>query len=236
MNKIIYGMGIVIALAAVGCGGDDDEGGVGGGKEGMLNTTVAKQSATSNVTASTTLVGSADPSAGETAANSFYANALSAQGAVSPSFSASLSKIISGGMAEGTCECTGTTCNFVDCSNGGEGGSLTINGSLDWTGGNVVADLEYVIEQTGQQTSTTEINVSTDLTVTATEITGSSGSSGSIETSAAGQSVTYSWANEIDYVAVTLANGQPNGGSVEFAGSYTIQGMKYSNSGTIAYP
>lgn len=236
MKKLTLGMGIVLALGLMGCGGDDDEGGVGGGKAGTVNESVAKQAGTSNVTTSTTLVGAADASAGETAANNFFSNALAAQGAVTPNFSASLSRLMHGGMAQDGCACEGTSCTFTDCGETNEQGTFKINGTLDWTGGNVQADLDYFFEQTGANASTTEVSFTADLTVSTTEISGSTGSNGSIETAAAAQAGVIKFANEITYNAVTLANGQPTGGSIDFAGSYTIAGQKYSSDSTITYP
>lgn len=241
MKTLTYTLSIGLILAVAACGGSDKKS--GGGKQGMVNTATAKQASTQNVTTSTTLVGSADASAGMTAANNFYAAAFSAQGGISPAASAALESAMTkalGGMAAGTCECEGTTCTFTDCGDDGTQ-ALVINGTLDWTGGNVKTDITF--ETAGNQGgigSKTKVTIVTDLTVTATSISGTSSSEGDITVEGIeglpGGASGYSWSTDLEYKDVTIANGTPTGGTVTYNGSYKNALGKYVGSSEITYP
>ncbi|MCA9602079.1 MAG: hypothetical protein KC417_08650 [Myxococcales bacterium] len=227
--KISMIAGLALALAA--CGGDDKK---SSAKPGTVNEATAKSTATTTVQTATTLTTSTDANQGMTAANQFMGVAQAQSSIITPDFS--------GGTTAGTCSCEGTSCTFQDC--GDENGSFTMSGSLDWTGGHIVGDLEYNINSAGSGVSAVyNITLSIDLTVTETSVDGTLSTHGSYSIDLMGQggadtSGAYSWSSSVDYMNVMYsgAGGSPTGGSLHVEAMYTIAGIDYAGEADVSFP
>lgn len=214
-----------------------------GKKEGKFNEAQAKEVASSNIDTTVTLNSSTSDTAGESAAAQFQATSQSAGASIITPVAmlpALLGK--SGAFAAGTRECSNKKCTFQDYSNSSESGALTINGAIDWSGGNIKTgpDLTYKLSTGGLEWSTT---LRINLTVTETSINGTIDSSGkgTVEGTAGlpgigGAGAGWEYASKIEYKAVTLAGGKPTGGSVVVTADYTVGGQAYTGNGTINYP
>ncbi|MCA9583612.1 MAG: hypothetical protein KC416_17555, partial [Myxococcales bacterium] len=164
-RTLLFSLGALLALGVGACGGDDEE---DKAMMGTVNEASAKSTAMQSISATTTLTSSMDPNAGQAAANQYMAVAMGAQGIVTPA-------VPQAGTGAGTCTCEGTSCTFQDC--GDDNGQVTMSGTISWTGGNVVMDIDYNVTQ---GVTTYELSVEGDITVTETSITGYLKSNGSL--------------------------------------------------------
>lgn len=220
---------VALSIAAAACSSSDSA--APAAKAGTVNPQAAKSTATQAVQASVTAVKSND---GQASAGQFMAAAMSAQGIITPSYGAMLqSEHLESSLAAGTCDCTGTTCTFTDCV---QGGTTTMNGTMSWGSGHVTCDLTYKTTQTYPLQMTTKC----DLTVSDTSIAGTLTSSGTVDLSGVSGGAAqgaYSWSSDTTFTAVTYASsGQPTGGSVTINASYEIAGQAYAGSATVTFP
>lgn len=218
-----------LSIGAVACSSSDSSGG-SSAKAGTVNPAVAKSATQSAISASVTAVQSND---GKASAGQFMSAAVSAQGIVTPALGAFLaSPRLESSLAAGTCDCSGTSCTFTDCS---DTGSTTMNGTISWTGGHVLCDLSFKTTQSYPLQLTTKC----DLNVTSTSIDGTLSSTGTVDLSSVGGGTAagaYSWSTSSTFNKVTYASGQPTGGSVSVSATYEIAGQAYSGDATVSFP
>jgi hypothetical protein len=247
------------ALLVVACGSSDS------GSEqppaaqpGTVNKPVAKQAASQTINAATQVQSNND---GVQAASNLQGAAAQAQGIIQPSYGGAPSALLGEtigqigqmlGTADGcSCDEASKTCTYTNCTPNGSD-NLTINGSLSWGGGKVVAKgLSYDIANTGALSSL-KLTLDCDLTVGATQIDGSMHTSGSTAGTAGtgaaggapgGTSFSYEWDTTIKFNAVTYSGGQPTGGSIDVSGSYAIKlgaggvgDQTYAGSANVTFP
>jgi hypothetical protein len=190
MNKR-FGLGLVLVAAMIaGCGDDGGStGGAGGGgtggsaPQGTLNESGARQSSTTAIGGANTAV-SGD---GTKAALELFPLGTSALGLVQPAGAGPQNVelgetgSVKQAVQTGVCECMGETCHFEACGDTDWGSDLTITGDISWTGGNVVADLNYM-GTSSDGVSTYEFGVTMDVQVGSGTIDGTVGTTGSITT------------------------------------------------------
>lgn len=230
MRTWMVGVTAATAVLAAACGGDDSSGGGPQAQPGKVNEQTARQSAQTTISASLSAVNGND---GHSAAAQFQSAASQSQGIITPAPAAGTgSTTPSGGpLAAGTCDCTGTSCTFQDCS---DDPNVTMNGTLSWTGGTVKCDLTYVLEGSTPLT----LHTSCDLTVGATSIDGTLGSSGTVDLGQQGGGYgNYSWTSATTFENVTYSGGgQPTGGSIHVEGTYSIAGQTYAGNADVTFP
>lgn len=231
MRTWMIGVTIGAAAFAAACGGDDSGGGAPAGQPGKVNEATAKQSAQTAIAASLSAV---NDNNGQSAAGQFQSAASQSQGIITPAPAAGTgSTQPSGGpLAAGTCDCTGTSCTFQDCA---DDPNVTMNGTMSWGGGKVQCDLTYVIK--GTSTPLT-LHTTCNLTVGATSIDGTLGSSGTVDLGQQGGGYgNYSWTSAMTFKSVTYAaGGQPSGGSLHVEGTYSIAGQTYAGNADVSFP
>jgi hypothetical protein len=232
MKKFVVLAMISMSAAFVGCG-DDTGGGTGGGGSQTPNGEVSPQAAQSNTT--TAILGSQTAIGGDGLAAAYQLASLgtSALSLVGPAGSQpqSVTGEAKQALQTGVCECTGTSCTFEDCSDDSYAGTFTLNGTLSWANGNVVADLQYAGSDASGQTY--DFSVAMDVTVTETSIDGTVSSTGSVN--AQGQSV--SWESDLVMNDIQFgAAGCPTSGSLDVDASVTYAGSQtYSGQESITF-
>jgi len=230
--KKLMALGMVMAAAALaGCG--DDTGGTGGGGTNTPNGDVSPQVAQSNVTTSVTASRTAIGGDGVSAAYQLSSLGTSALGLVGPAGSQPQSE---NGQAKqalqtGVCECDATSCTFEDCGDDANPNNFTINGTISWANGNVVADLRYAGSDVSG--STYDFGVVMNVTVTETSIDGSVESDGSVTA----QGANVSWDSSIQMNDVQFnSSGCPTSGSIDVDASVSYaSAQSYSGQDTITF-
>lgn len=209
MNRRIGLAVVLLSSMALACGDDSESEGDGGGAQsnGQVNEAAAQGNATQTITGSKTAI-SGD---GLAAAYQLASLGTSALSLVQPAGQAGPQ---SEGQAKqavqvGTCDCTDTQCTFVGCSDDAYPNPFTIDGTLSWGGGHVVADLTY----TGSAAAATyDFHLTMDVTVTDTTIDGTVGTDGSVQSSGYGTT----WESSLDMNGITFnASGCPTAGTLD---------------------
>lgn len=249
---------VVLTAAALGafgtsaCSSDSSTADAGpAAQAGTVNAQSAKGSSTSYVGGVSQAV---DQNKGQAALGTLIAGAQQAQGIVSPAVGSGarpanikLSDAIGQvSQAITSCDtaCTGTTCDFKGCGTS-DGGTITINGTLSWTGGNLkCVNLTYDIDQSSVGGSKTKITLDCDVTVSASTIKGTIKSTGTTsiggllaDAGAAASGIgDVGWSSETNFVDVKYANGKPTSGSVKVSATTTVAGQSYAGSAEVTFP
>jgi hypothetical protein len=139
--------------------------------------------------------------------------------------------------SHGTCDCTGTSCTFTDCtSDGTSGATWSISGTMSWDGEMFMCDLTITGDFQGFSYSMHE---TCDLALTATSVDGSLATDGSYEIPAqAGVpgGASASWTSSMGFNMVEFdGNGCPTSGSLDVSSSVTAGGAQYAGSGTVTF-
>ena len=232
MKKLMALAMVVTAGALVGCGDDSGEG-TGGGGTTAPNGDVSPQVAQSNVTTSVTASRTAIGGDGVSAAYQLSSLGTSALGLVGPAGSQpqSVNGQARQALQTGVCECDATSCTFEDCGDDANPNNFTINGTISWANGNVVADLQY----TGSDVSgsTYDFGVVMNVTVTETSIDGSVMSDGSVTT----QGTNLTWDSDIQMNDVQFnTSGCPTSGSIDVDATVSYAGAQnYTGQDTITF-
>jgi hypothetical protein len=214
MNRSAWVLGLVlVGGSAVGCGGDDGPKAM----PGTVNTTMARSSVQQSVMVRT----AADSMNGGAVASAVMALNGSATGMVQPN--TGTTGALLNAEAEQTAQAqstTGVTCDANGCkyTNYMAGGS-TLNGTVNVSPGS--GDLKNVkwdltIKGTGAATGgfAFDYTGTGDIQVSVTSLAGEVRAKSSISGSQGGQSIQGGSDSVVKYTAVTIANGQPTGGSV----------------------
>lgn len=233
MKKLMALAMVMTAAALVGCGDDSGEG-TGGGGTNTPNGDVSPQVAQSNVTTSVTASRTAIGGDGVSAAYQLSSLGTSALGLVTPAGTQqpqSVNGQARQALQTGVCECDATSCTFEDCGDDANPNNFTINGTISWADGNVVADLRYAGSDVSG--STYDFGVVMNVTVTETSIDGSVESDGSV--SAQGANV--SWDSSIQMNDVQFnTSGCPTSGSIDVDASVSYaSAQSYSGQETITF-
>lgn len=214
MNRSAWVLGFVlVGGSAVGCGGDDGPKAM----PGTVNTTMARSSVQQSVMVRT----AADSMNGGAVASAVMALNGSATGMVQPKTGTAgallNADVEQTAQAQST---TGVTCDANGCkyTNYMAGGS-TLNGTVNVSPGS--GDLKNVkwdltIKGAGAATGgfAFDYTGTGDIQVSMTSLAGEVRAKSSISGSQGGQSIQGGSDSVVKYTAVTIANGQPTGGSV----------------------
>lgn len=242
-------------LALAGCSSDSSSSADAGppGNPGTVNTQSAKQSSTTMVSGISTAV---DGNKGQESLGLLISGAQQARGIVTPSASAGgapgvtpqtldtldLIGVVSQAITSCDGACTGTTCEFKGCGTEGAGaaGSVTINGTLSWAGGNLkCVGLTYDIASTLQ---TTKLTLNCDVTASGGAIKGTIKSSGNVSVSlgdagaGAGALGNVSWTADTTFNDLKYASGKPSSGSVKVVATTTVAGQTYNGTADVSFP
>ena len=227
MRKLLSATMLVACGLLVGCGDDTGE-----TKETSPNGEVNPQSARSSTT--TAIAGARLALGGEgiSAANQLSALGTSALGMVGPSGSQPQGYgQVKQPAQTGVCDCDATSCTFQDCGDDASPNAFTINGSISWAGGNVVADLRYKGGDIAG--STYDFGVKMNVTATETSIDGTVSTDGAV--TAQGQNVTWDSSllmNDIQF----NASGCPQSGSLEVDATVSYgASQSYTGKDTITF-
>lgn len=253
MNFRSWSVMTVVGLAVLaGCGGDEEE--KPAGNLGTPNKQAATSAAQTTITSvQTAIKPNASGNPGQSSANQLAGAAQAAQNVVTPAAGTAAQALfpleVQTGLrplaepmpgSSGKCECTATSCTFAACTMG----SVTIDGTYAWGGGKVqCTGLKYTIKSAaGGFGAEVKIDLSCDLTVTATQIDGSFRSKGSTTSNVAGNAYQSDWDTSIDFKGVTFPSGggAPTGGSQHVEGSITTSiagaAQTYVASFDVTYP
>jgi hypothetical protein len=218
MKRPAWVLGLVLVggsgVAAVGCGGDDGPKAM----PGMVNTTIARSSVQQSVMVRT----AADSMNGAAVASAVMALNGSASGMVQPKTGTAgallNAEVEQTAQAQST---AGVTCDANGCkyTNYMAGGS-TLNGTVNVSAGsgdakNVKWDLTIKNNGLGGTGGFAfDYTGSGDIQVSATSLAGEVRAKSSISGSQGGQSIQGGSDSLLRYTAVTIANGQPTGGTL----------------------
>jgi hypothetical protein len=214
MNRSAWVLGLVlVGGSAVGCGGDDGPKAM----PGTVNTTMARSSVQQSVMVRT----AADSMNGGAVASAVMALNGSASGMVQPKTGTAgallNADVEQAAQAQST---TGVTCDANGCkyTNYMAGGS-TLNGTVNVSPGsgdlkNVKWDLTIKNNGVGAGGFAFDYTGTGDIQVSVTSLAGEVKTKTSISGSQGGQSIQGGSDSVVKYTAVTIANGQPTGGSV----------------------
>lgn len=251
--SILFTASLVSLAQLTACSSSDDEQ-KPAGTPGTVNQQSAKQSSTSMVTGVSTAI---DSNNGNGSLAQLISGAQQAQGIVTPSAGTAPATTSFGGVglrdalgtvsqALSSCDtaCSGTSCTFNACSTDGAG-SVVVNGTLSWTGGNLkCVNLTYDIDQSKQGGATTKITLDCDVTVTASTLKGYVKSTGSVSLGnlladagpAAAGIGNVSWTSNTQFNDVKYTAGKPTSGSVTVDATTTAGGQTYTGTANITYP
>jgi len=258
MRRFILATVVALGVSTFGltaCSSDDTSTADAGppAQNGTVNTQAAKGSTTSYVGGVSVAV---NQNQGMGSLQQLVAGAQGAQGIVTPSVGAASTKTrtitladmvgqVSQAITSCNDACKGTVCEFKGCGSD-EAGTLTITGTLSWTGGNLkCVGLTYDIDQSSVGGTKTTISLECDVTATATSLKGTIKSKGSTSAAAflkdagvpGGSGVgDVSWSSDTTFVDVTYANGKPTGGKVQVTATTSTAGQSYSGSAEVTFP
>lgn len=230
----LAGLGLVLVMGLVGCGSEEESDPAPAG--GTVNTAIAKSTAASTINAVNLAINSGD---GPGAAFALASVGSAAFGIVTQGGTTTGQSV---GTAQqklttGTCDCTGTSCNFVDCGTDDPGAAWTINGTLSWDAGTVNCDLSITGDVQGLTYSIHEMCA---LTVTPTSIDGTLSTDGSYDMTGmaggGGYNTKSEWNATVTFNDVQYgAGGCPTSGSVDVSSTVTVSGSEFSGSGSVTF-
>lgn len=227
----------VVALVALntGCGSDKDP--EPQGQAATVNQAAAKQNAQSAIAAAL----AAKQGQGASSVSSFVGLGSGAFSLLTPSApgqGAQTTALLTapvGAFApdEVGVSCTDTSCTFDHYA---PAGAYTVDGSMSWGGGHLVADLTVSMSQNGMSF---EFETTADLEVTDSSLDGTVTSKGRVVVPQAqqyGSSGEVSWDSSVEYDELTFANGQPTGGSMSVHASMQSGDQSYVGDVTVSFP
>ena len=226
--------GAICLGAMAGCGSDEESEEQPETPKGTVSRVVAQTTTTSVISAVNLAVSAND---GPGAAFALASSGAAAFSIITPASAGAAPQSALGSakqaLTTGTCECTGTSCTFVECGTDDAGAVWTIDGSMSWGDGDIQCDLTIAGDFQGFKYAMHEV---CDLMVTSTSIDGTMATDGSYEVPANGSNVSASWNSSITFNDVQYsAGGCPASGSVNVSASVTAYGSSYAGSGEVTF-